>query len=121
MTASLGTYCWNGSSSALCLDAGYPLPVRKRLSVSAGDRVSLRIGAPAARVAVSLLHVAGEAEDALARLRSNPASPRRGTWVTKLPRDLMTGNVLDVSVEYADDQGDADFWVGLREAQPGRP
>lgn len=116
VSASLGSYEWGEVIS----DAGYPLPIHKRLPVSPGDRVSLRIGAPAARVMVSLLHVTGEepighvAGDVLAQLRSRPISPSRGRWLTKLPRRLKSGNVLDISVRYAKGRGDADFWVGLR-------
>lgn len=116
VSASLGDYEWR----EVILDAGYPLPIRKRLPVSPGDRVSLRIGTPAARVVVSLLHVSRgepighEAGDVLAQLSSRPVSPSRGRWVTKLPRDLKRGNVLDVSVLYANSRGYADFWVGLR-------
>ena len=125
VTATLGTYCWKGVSSEICVDDGYPLPIHKRLAVSPGDRVSLRIGVRAARVTVSLLHVAGdapighEAGDVLAKLRSNPASPSRRRWATKLPSSLKTANVLDVSVQYANNRGDADFWVGLRATENG--
>jgi hypothetical protein len=121
VSASLGDYEWGGVIS----DAGYPLPIHKRLRVSPGDRVSLRFGAPAARVAVTLLHVTAEepihheAGDVLAHLGSRPLSPGRGHWVTKLPRDLKSGNVLDVSVLYANGRGGADFWVGLRAKPAG--
>jgi len=121
VSASLGSYEWGGA----IVDAGYPLPIHKRLPVSPGDRVSLRIGTPAARVVVSLLHVTGEepigheAGDVLAHLGSRPVSSSRDRWVTKLPRDLKGGNVLDVSVQYANNpRGQADFWVGLRAARP---
>jgi len=115
--ASSGSYEWGG----VIVDAGYPLPIHRRLAVAPGDRVSLRIGAPAVRVTVSLLHVSRDepighqAGDVLARLSSRPVSPGRGRWVTKLPRDLERGNVLDVSVLYANSRGYADFWVGLRD------
>lgn len=121
VSASLGTYSWNDPfSGEVIVDSAYPLPIHKRLTVSPGDRVSLQIGAPAARVTVSLLHVAGDAPighnagDFLAKLRSNPASPNRSRWVTKLPGDLKRGNVLDVRVQYANNRGEADFWVGVR-------
>jgi hypothetical protein len=116
VSATLGDYEWGEVIS----DAGYPLPIHKRLPVSPGDRVSLRSGSPAARVTVWLLHVADEepigheAGDVLAHLSSRTVSSSRGRWVTKLPRDLKSGNVLDVSVLYANGRGYADFWVGLR-------
>lgn len=110
--ATLGSYLWGG----LLMDAGYPLPIHKRLTVSPGDKVSLRIGAPAARVEVSLDHVAGsdDARPVVEKLATKPVSPSRSYWVTKLPRNLATGNLLDISVRYANNQGNADFWVGLR-------
>jgi hypothetical protein len=116
VSASLGNYEWRG----VIVDAGYPLRIHKRLPATPGGRVSLRIGTPAARVTVSLLHVTDErpihheAGDVLANLSSRPVSPGRGRWVTKLPRHLKSGNVLDVSVLYANNRGYADFWVGLR-------
>jgi hypothetical protein len=63
VSATLGSYCWDHSlsvSSELCVDTVYPLPVHKRLPASPGDKVSLRIGAPAAPVEVSLDHIAGK-------------------------------------------------------------
>ena len=116
VSAVLGSYEWG----EVIVDAAYPLPIRKRLPVSPSDRVSLGIGAPAARVTVSLLHVSPkepighEAGDVLAHLTSRPVSSSRSRWVTKLPGDLKSGNVLDVSVQYAKNRGDADFWVGLK-------
>jgi hypothetical protein len=123
VSASLGTYCWNHPvSAAICADAGYPLAIHKRLAVAAGDRLVLRLGTSAAQVNVSLHKVASEPprhhtaehDQLLARLSSRPISPSRGRWATRLPRKLKGGNILDVSVEYANGQGDADFWVGLR-------
>ncbi len=118
VSATLGSYCWDNSvsvSHAICVDVGYPLRIQKRLAVAPGGKLSLRVGIRAEHVEVSLRHVAGsDIGEVLAKLGSKPVSPSRSSWMTKLPRDLGTGNVLDVSVQYAGDRGNADFWVGLR-------
>ncbi len=116
--ASRGSYCWKQSSSSeICVDYDYPLSVHKRLAVSPGDSVSLRVGARAARVQVSLERVAGEDFQSVARLTAKPTSPSRRRWTTRLPHDVKAGNVLDVHVEYPNNRGEADFWVGLRSGQ----
>jgi hypothetical protein len=114
--ATLGSYCWSNRSSVGCADAAYPLPIRRRLAVSPGGRLWLRIGAPAAAVEVSLHHVEGDHQELLSKLSRKPASPARRRWEVKLPSDLELGNAVDISVEYADGRGDADFWLGLRPA-----
>jgi hypothetical protein len=112
--AALGSYCLNGPASGMCGDAAYPLQIRKRLEVSPGDQLSLLVGSQVARVEVSLVRVAGNDIDPVAQLRARPASPAHRRWLTRLPRNLQNAGILDVSVQYEANKGDADFWVGLR-------
>jgi hypothetical protein len=63
----------------------------------------------------------GKPEVELLYFRAKPASPSRRRWLTHLPADLGSANVLDVFVDYRHNRGDADFWVGLDTGETGDP
>lgn len=111
--ASRGSYCWSAGKQGLCADYVYPLEIKRRLAVVGQSPVAIRVGARAHKVGLALLQVRNGKTETLRSFRAKPASPSRRRWVTRLPADLGSTNVLDVFVDYRHNRGDADFWVGL--------
>jgi hypothetical protein len=111
--ASLGSYCWSAGQQGLCADSVYPLEIKRRLVVLGQSPVAIRVGARARKVGLALLKVQNEKIETLSLFRAKPASPSRRRWLTRLPADLGSANVLEVFVYYKHHRGDADFWVGM--------
>ena len=120
--ASRGSYCWGTGTQGLCADYVYPLEIKRRLAVVGHSPVAFRVGARAHKVYLTLLQVEdGKPEKELRYFRAKPASPSRRRWITHLPGDLGSANVLDVFVDYRHNRGDANFWVGLETGESISP
>jgi hypothetical protein len=114
--ATQGSYCVSGRHVGACADYAYPLHVRGRLDVSAGERVLVATGDRLIHTArVSLLHATKSGFHALAwsaTARRTPGHPT--TLRIHLPDDLGRANRLDISAAYAHHRGDSDWWAGLK-------
>ena len=116
VVATQGSYCVSGRHVGACADYAYPLHVRGRLGVSAGERVLLATGDHAIHAArVSLLHATKSGFHPLgwsATARRIPGHPTT-LWI-HLPDDLGRANRLDISAVYAHHRGDSDWWAGVK-------
>jgi hypothetical protein len=119
--ASRGSFCWSAGKQGLCADYVYPLDIKRRLAVAGHSPVAIRVGARVRRIDLALLQVKDGKTETLRLFRAKPASPSRRRWLTHLPADLGSANVLDVFVRYAHHRGDADFWVGLDTGEISSP
>lgn len=124
--ATVGGYCLpvqnDPTEFAECVDSVYPLPIRRKLPVRAGSRITLRTKSPARRLRVRLLRVRGQDFNRVAgKVRTRAVGESGKTWRLRLPRRLGRATALDLNVDYrptgtARFGGTANFWAGIAKA-----
>jgi hypothetical protein len=106
VTPTSGSYCRSGADQSLCADAAYPLPIKRRLPVRPGGRITIASDEPLSDVDTCL------ETKRLRRFRCADAAGSGTHWRVRLPHRLRRADRLSIFVRYP--QGDGDYALGLR-------
>jgi len=114
--ASQGSWCYFGRRTGMCADYGYPLRVRRSISVEPGRRVTFQFHDPSIEsVSASLLRVRGNrirergALEQIERVEGNPRA-----WRAPIPVGAGNANRIGIFITYKENRGDSNWWAGIR-------
>ncbi len=113
--ASQGSWCYFGERRGICADYVYPLRIKRRLTVSPGERITFHLhDRTIATLSARLLRVRERRYRDLGPLEDIERAGNPRAWRATIPESASKANAIDIFVRYKENRGDSNWWAGIR-------